>query len=413
MRIRFHGAGRQVGRSCIELKSEESRILLDAGIWITEHGLEYPTEVKDLNKLDGVIISHAHLDHTGALPLFEHEGLTCPIFCNEETRKITEVLLKDSYKISRINHEHVAYQKKDIHKLNFICKEEGKINDISFSLKQNGHIPGSSSVIVEAEGKRLLYTGDINTRDSRLLKGSDTDFGDIDHMIVESTYGDRDHPDRKEQEEELKREVKETYKRGGKSLIAAFAVGRVQEMMILLKDMEIPIYVDGMGRQIADIFKDHPKGINDEFREALDKVNFISSKEDRDRIMEEPCIIITTSGMVNGGPILHYLKELYHDRKSSIILTGYQAENTIGRMISEEGRAFIDGNVQRLRMNQLHLDFSAHSGRKELQELIKKVNPDKLIVQHGDENAALSLKGWAEKEGIESVAPENGQEVEL
>jgi len=118
MELIFHGGAGQVGRSCIEVRTNNTRLLLDAGLWITDKGAEFPTEIENIGEIDAVIISHAHLDHTGALPLFEHLGLRCKVFTNNETKTITKVLLKDSFKISRIQHVHVAYEKMDIEKNN-------------------------------------------------------------------------------------------------------------------------------------------------------------------------------------------------------------------------------------------------------------------------------------------------------
>jgi putative mRNA 3-end processing factor len=420
MDIIFHGGAEQVGRSCIEVVSKETRVLLDAGLWITRHGPEFPTEIKDIQNIDGIIISHAHLDHTGALPLFEHYGIKCKVYANKETKEITKVLLKDSFKISLIEHSHVAYEKRDIGSIiarfeDVPYSEAKEVGSIRFMFLPSGHIPGSASVLLEAEGKKLLYSGDINTKESRLLKEAYTDFSDIDTLIIESTYGNRDHPDRMEEEKRFIKKVRETIARGGIALVPAFAVGRAQEILLLLEEnkIEAPVYLDGMGRSIAEIFIENPGYIKDDkaFRKAVEKVRFVKDWKERNDVVKEPCVIITSSGMVNGGPALFYLKKIFRRTDSSIFLTGYQAKGTNGRMLIEEESAFIDGNLIHVDLEIDKFDFSAHSGKKELHEMILEIRPKRIIINHGDKKAMEDLESWCKSLGIETIIAKNDEVI--
>ena len=414
MKLKFHGGAEQIGRSCIELITFEGRYLLDAGLWITDHGAEFPSEIENLEEIDAILISHAHLDHTGALPLLEHNGLKCNVFSSKGNKEIIKLLLKDSYKISKLNHEHVIYNKYDIDdvmnmfiEINY--KEENSIKDIKFSFHSAGHIPGSSSILIENNGKKLLYTGDVNFSNTRLLEGADLNFIEIDYLITEATYGNRNHPSREEQEKLFKETVVNTIDKNGIALISAFAVGRSQEILLILNDLDIkvPIYLDGMSKQVTNLFKQNFDLIKDKeaYNNFLSKIKFIESHNDRKKIINESCIIISTSGMVNGGPIIYYLKELYNNENNSIILTGYQAEGTNGRNISEKKPVILDEEQYILKMQSYHFDFSAHSGLDELKEMILKLSPKKVIVQHGDKDAIHDLCSWIEEKGMEAYSP--------
>ena len=415
MMLKFHGAAGQIGRSCIELITDNGRYLLDAGLWITESGAEFPTDIENLDQINAVLISHAHLDHTGALPLLEHNGLKCNVFAPKGNKEIVKMLLKDSYKISKLNHEHIVYNQFDINKvmdlfLEFNFLEKHKVNDITFSFFKSGHIPGSSSILIENNNKKLLYTGDINYSNTRLIHKADLSMGEIDYLITEATYGNRDHPSRVEQEILFKEKVLETINNNGSVLIPAFAVGRAQEILLILNDLDLncPIYIDGMAKQVTHLFNNDDLIIDKQkYNEIIKKIIFIENHGDREKIInsQEPCIVVTTSGMVNGGPIMFYLEHFYNDVNSSIFLTGYQAEGTNGKLISEKKYFILDNKNTNLRMNVYHFDFSAHSGLSELKEMILKLNPKKVVLQHGDPDAIDDFGNWITQQGIEVYKP--------
>jgi putative mRNA 3-end processing factor len=398
MIFRFYGGAGEVGRSCVEA---DERFLFDSGLKISEEGSEYPA-VNDLSHIKAVLLSHAHLDHTGSLPLFNSMGLKCGIFCNQMTRDTAKILLSDSYHIELLNKLHPEYNKENLNnvisfmqniKYDHVQEFDSKTK---FSFHDAGHIPGSASILLESSGKRVLYTGDININSTRLLEGLNYNIENVDVMICEATYGDRDHPDRKEQENELIKEIKATLDRDGGVLLPSFAVGRAQEMMMILKehDFGVPVFIDGMAKKVTNIYLKKPEYIKSQ-RELIDataKVRFVKNWKQRAEIARQQGIFITTSGMLDGGPVLDYMGYMYHNDRNSVLLTGYQVEGSNGRLLLDEGRIYIDGNRVKFKGNVKKLDFSAHAGMSDLKKLISKINPEKLIFVHGDQPAIESMR---------------------
>ncbi|MBW3012022.1 MBL fold metallo-hydrolase [Candidatus Woesearchaeota archaeon] len=394
MKITFYGGAKEVGRSCVMVND---KYLLDAGLEIDDE-IKYPT-LNDPSRVEAVFIAHAHLDHTGALPLFNSKGMDCPIFATSMTKKIAKILLKDEYKIQMLLHNHPAYNEFNIKRVLASFKYvdpvfERRFDNLKFIFYPSGHIPGSCAVYIETEGKSLLYTSDINTMDTQLMQGA-KDLPHADILIVESTYGDRDHPPREETEDRFIERIQKTIDKGGSVLIPVFAVGRAQEKMILLYEKlktRVPIYLDGMAEDITRVVLEEPYFIRkpDTLRKAFQKIKTFDWKR-RKQLVKEQFIMITTSGMMDGGPIIDYLKHTYFDENNAILLTGYQGENTNGRMLLEEGKVKLDEDVVKVKAYYEQFDFSAHAGRKELIKLIRRVNPEILIINHGDEPSTLSL----------------------
>ncbi len=409
MQFIFHGAGREVGRSCIEL---DNTFLFDAGLKITEHGTEFPTGF-DHTLIKAVFLSHAHLDHTGALPLFNHEGMKCPIFTTRMTKLITEVLLQDSFHIELITHIHPAYHENNIfnvlkHFQDVNYNKEYSVPQVSgatFQFLDAGHIPGSASILLKYKGKTILYTGDVNQQNSLLLEGAHYVLKNVDVMITESTYGDRGHPDRKQTEQRFVSVIEEILAGGGSVLLPTFAVGRAQELMLLLSQtkLEYPIYLDGMAKKVMDICISNQMFVRDAaaLRRAQKRVQYITSPMDRKKVLSENCIIITTSGMVTGGPVMEYLKMMFFEPKHGLLLTGYQGDGTNGRLLLQEKAAFVDGKKVRWEGRIEQFDFSAHAGQSDLVGAVQRIRPTHLIINHGDEIAmqtlAAQVKGFAKK----------------
>jgi len=422
MIITFRGAAREVGRSCVDIESKQGRFLFDCGIALTPDGPVYPEQLQDIGNIDAVFLSHAHLDHSGALSLEQHRGLKAPVFCTAETKEITQRLLTDSHKIDLHSHFTVTYNEDDIRKVLNRCRIvdynlEYKYKGVSFKYFDACHIPGSASVLANIEGKNILYTGDINDTDTKLMKGNLVLPKDTDVMIIECTYGDRDHPKRNLTEQKFITEIKNTLAKKGSVLIPAFAVGRAQEILILLKDqnIKVPIYLDGMAVDITRNFIKYGSFIKNkkDLFEALSKVKTINGYKQRKEAIKKQGIFITTSGMLSGGPVMEYLKHISNNQNNSILLTGYQAESTNGRSLLEEGIVNIDGYNLRIKCNYKQFDFSAHIGLKGLQKLIKTCSPKKLILNHGDPSSIDNLKKWAEKEGFKVYAPKLLESIKI
>lgn len=431
MRLIFHGGAREVGRSCIEIQTEGDRYLLDCGVKFTYDGFLYPEEVFKVRELDGVLISHAHLDHTGALPFLEHYELVCPIFLTHQTLALTRILLKDSYKIAHVKKLHPAFDKTDIKE---VRKDAHRVSfdkwyshrKLKFLFLNAGHIPGSAMILFEAEGKRVLYTGDFNTRTTQLMKPADfravaREHGPIDCMITESTYGHRKLPARKSVEPKFIAAVKRVLDRGGSVLVPVFAVGRAQEILILLEqaDLGCPIYFDGMAKEVTRkvITNQSTYVINKERLNYMyfNKVRFVTSEDRRNQVAQASgSVFVTTSGMMQGGPAIHYLKHMWHDEKNAVFLTGYQVKGTNGRHLIDEGCAFIKGWKTPVKCEVEKFDFSGHADLEDIKKAIWAIAPKTLIVQHGDEESVINVVEWAKEETpCEVRGPKIGEVIDL
>jgi putative mRNA 3-end processing factor len=260
-------------------------------------------------------------------------------------------------------------------------------------------------------GESLFYTGDFSLKETRLVHGA-AKFPEADTLVLESTYFEKDHIPRKETEEKFIESVQDTLEKGGTALIPAFAIGRTQEVLIFLDAHGITAYVDGMDLDVYEILKKYPKYLRN--FELLDRAfkRAISVKvQQRDLVLKKPSVIVTTSGMLDGGPALYYLSQLYKDPKSKILLTGYQVEGTNGRIALEHRIIETKRDVLTLKPKIEQYDFSAHSEDSELKKLVKdfcKKNTTKIFVMHGDKTEVFSQ--WISKEiGVDSYAPSNGE----
>jgi putative mRNA 3-end processing factor len=430
MKLIMHGASLEVGRSCIELiTDQQTRVLLDAGLKLGEHGSSFPVGVTNLSEIDAVFISHAHLDHTGALPLFDHQGLDCPIYCTAMTKAYMKILLEDSYKIGKLTHQDLGYFEEDIGKVlacirNVKRKEEGTVQDITFSFYNAGHIPGSTSVLLEVKTKEadkgvmsVLYTGDINTQETELHHAASLEMGEVDVLITECTYGDREHPPRKQTHKKFLSMIKQTLSRGGSVIIPSFAVGRAQELLLILaqENWRVPVYLDGMAVKATRACLQYPKSVKDgkRLQRAFSRVKPVKNFKMRKKIMMKQGIFVTTSGMLTGGPVMAYLKHFHKDPKASIFLTGYQGIHTNGRMLLDHGHVYVDGWKLKVRCNLEQFDFSAHSGRKDLREMIRKLKPKIVVFNHGDEKAIEEMTQWCASLDITAHAPKQCESIPL
>jgi putative mRNA 3-end processing factor len=405
----------EVGCSAMVIEDGNWRVMLDYGADTETTPARPPLP---LGRVNSVILSHAHVDHCGSLPMVTKES-NCPIYAAPCTRDITELLLYDSLKINmqeagNIEGAKLPFVKEDVKKTirNFRevqFRKPFNIPGAKVTLFDAGHIPGSAMTFIEMGGKKFLYTGNYNTIDTRLLRRCDMDLPEFDYLITESTYSDRDHPDRKGQEQELIDIVTQTVSNGGIALIPSFAVGRAQELLLILEQEKIdyPVFMDGMAKKATTIINRYKNMLRDprELDETLKKVKYVTSQKHRAKVVKEPCAIITTSGMLSGGPTNSYMKMLAGDDKSSLILTGWQAHDSPGKLLLETGRYvnLEEGTNLEVRMRVRRLDFSAHLGRKQLWEFIKKTQPKITFCIHGDhtEDFARELNDA----GYEAIAP--------
>jgi putative mRNA 3-end processing factor len=414
------GGCREVGRSAFVLDAGE-KFLLDCGIKLTPEGSEYPSHV-DTN-ITAAIISHAHLDHSGNLPhLFLKSNPLC--YMTPPTLELAEILWHDTLKIAGIEGTVEKFSKEEIRRTkrySFPLGYKRKIEvsqNTSLEFFNAGHILGSAMVKLDFGSFSFLYTGDFKAVETRLLEKADLKVGKVDFVMMESTYGDRDHPDRKKAEEEFVEKVKETVENGGHALIPAFAVGRSQEMIDVLYEHKVkfPVFLDGMSQKAALVSLKYPEYLKEakNLKNSHKKIEWVRTKKDRLRALDEPGAIVTTAGMLEGGPILSYLKQVYNERESSVLITGYQVEGTQGKRLLDEGVIHIDGRDYRVECKVEKFDFSAHASQTELVESAKKWSPKQLLLVHGEYDKALILKKRIKEEtGIDTVILEKDKKHDL
>ncbi len=402
-----------VGCSSVLVDTGVEKIVLDYGTKLQEIPPKFPIPIQ--GKVDAVMLSHSHLDHSGAIPIFSANGQNPPIYAHEVAKHLSRLLWMDSLKIAREEKIQLPYTKRDVKNSlkNFVpvkYRRPFNLRKTKVTYFDAGHIPGSAMPFMKFDdGKSLMYTGDYNTVDTRLLKKADTNLPDIDYLITESTYSDRDHPDRKDMEKQLVRIIDETLANDGVTLIAGFAVGRIDELLLVLDKygVECPIYIDGMAKKAITIINQYKSLLHDpnSLDRALERAEYVYGDTMRRRIIKKPGVILTTSGMLSGGAIVSYLKRLHDREECSLILTSFQAEGTPGKTLLETGRfIYPKENVDvDLKMFVKRLEFSSHVGRTELINFIKKTNPETVFCMHGDHTEEFVRE--LREHGFDAIAP--------
>lgn len=413
MRIRCLGGFREVGKTAVLLEGKEN-FLFDYGMDVETGKMPLP-----VNKIDNIILSHAHLDHSGYCPVL-YKKFRPSIFSTAITFDLAHLLLKDSLKIAKIKNLTKYFTKNDVEKMknyeNRITYGQ-RIDERDFSLDvfDAGHIPGSTAPLLEVDGKRILYVCDFNSESTRLLNGARIDAKDPDILLIESTYAEREHMPRDETEKRFFSAVNATIENDGIVVLPCFAVGRAAEILLALNSFnpDFPIYLDGMAKSATEISLKYPELLRDSkaLKKALKNVREIWDDKDRKKVTKEPGAIISSSGMLEGGPSVRYIKYLYDDPTSSVVFTGFLLPGTAGRTLADTGRFITEGFDMKIKMNIYHFDFSAHSGRTQLFNFVNEINPKKIICLHGD-NCEWFAKELKEK-GFDAIAPQNGDTIEF
>ena len=412
MEITFLGAAREVGRSSVLLSGDEN-IMIDCGLKIHT---DDTMPLQSPHAPDFVVASHAHLDHTGFLPSLYRKGAP-ELICTPPTLAMGQIIIEDSIRIMAkrgefpYNASQVKRMVKNTTHLSFRKKHD--IGNASVTLHNAGHIPGASMVEVEMDGKRIVYSGDFKGEETRTTFASEPPPKGPDALMIESTYSDRDHPPRKELEMELGRQLSETLEAGGTVLFPAFAIGRTQELVRIVRSVnrDVEIFVDGMGWRVSEELSRYSAYTKDfkRFRHDMSTCTPIMHKGERRKVLRRPCVIIATAGMLQGGPALSYLLQL--EPNSKAIFTGYCVEDTNGYNLLNKGFVEYDAVKIRPKAQYSYLDFSAHSGRKELFGLCEKLQPGRVFCMHGDD-----CQGFAEDlklEGFDAHAPEMGETIKI
>jgi len=412
-KVRFLGSGREVGRSAILVDAGE-RYVFDYGVNVQT--MEIPIAPPPDTRC--VFLSHAHLDHSGALPTLYACGYECRTYMTQTTQRLSEMLLNDSLKVQRLRGGDPGFSAEDIvktlqHSQAVPFDRPFNVGHAVATFHDAGHVPGSASVLLEACGKRMLYTGDINFMDTALMRSAYKDFEDIDVLITECTYSYKNHPDRSKLAEELRKRVKATVDGGGIALLPAFAVGRAQETLLSVTPSGVPVLMDGMGIDATRIVIHLAENLASAKRLSNDfeKAKKIRRQSQRSSAVEKPAAIITTSGMLQGGPVGFYIDRLHARRDCSLTLLGYQVEGLPGRTLMDTGRYVTDAIDVKPEMDVRFMDFSSHASRDDLLYFIRKLSPQKILLFHGERATefAAELKGM----GFDAAAPANGDSVPI
>ena len=417
MEIKVLGAARQVGRSAFLVTHRDSKILLDYGALTTKvPGFPMHVPPKDIR---GIVLSHAHLDHSGAAPL-HFLGGKMKLHATPVTSELSNILIQDFIKISG---QYLPFEFLDLMAMNSNTVNHGymepfQIGDFTVTFYDAGHIPGSAVIAVEAGSKRLLYTGDINGEETNLLAGSWKNLGEADIVITESTYATADHPHRSKAETELFEFSNQVVERGGVLLVPAFSVGRAQEIaMTLIKNgFKHPVAMDGMALKVNGILLRYQEYLRDAtaLRRMLESIEEVTSWTQRRRLVRKPGVIISPAGMLVGGSSIFYNEHLSMDEKNGIAIVSFQVPGTPGRTLIDKGLTIYRGKPAKVKAEVRRFDFSSHSGRSALLSDLKGIGgtPTFLTV-HGEEASCLALADELHTTmGVEATAAMPGQEFQ-
>ncbi len=453
VRISFLGSGRQVGRSCLLLQTPVSNILLDCGIDVAAQGTDkfpyFNVPEFDISQLDAIILSHAHLDHSGLLPYLYKMGYRGPVYMTAPTRDISALLALDFIGVAYKQAAAPLFSSADIKEMvkHSICLNYNEVTDVTPDIRitfyNAGHVLGSAQIHVNIGNglHNFVYTGDMKYGKTRLLDPAVNKYTRIESIQVESTYGGKDDvlPPRKDTEKKFIDMVRETIEKGGKILLPELGLGHAQETLLRVEEAirlgelpKIPMYIDGMIWDINAIHTAYPDFLSNNIRASIfqDKNPFVSdifsrvsSPQERKNVIEGgPCIVIATSGMLVGGASLEYFRYFADNPNNLLILSCYQGPGSLGRKLQEGEKSVVmegEKGMQEIKVNmrvELLNGLSPHSGRNELISFFNNMypKPKRILVNHGEVSKSLDLASSLYKlNRIETSVPRNLEIVRL
>jgi KH/beta-lactamase-domain protein len=455
VRLTSLGGYRQVGRSCHLLTTKDSKIMVDCGVDVgsPENGTPYlnAPEVLPLEQLDGVVITHAHLDHCGLVPVLFKYGYNGPVYCTAPTRDLMSLLTLDFIKVAIGEAKKPPYESQHIREMVKHCipLKYGETTDISpdvrLTLQNAGHILGSAVTHFHIGNGmyNIAITGDIKFEKTWLFNAAVNRYPRLETLVMEATYGGyRDlQPSRHEAGAGLKKILSRVVSRGGKILVPVFAVGRSQEVMLVVEELmrtkqisQIPVYLDGMIYEATAIHTAYPEYLNSQLRTQIfqtgenpflfEAFQRVDSHKMRETICNDPdpCIVLATSGMMSGGPVMEYVKAWADDPRNTLVFVGFQAEGTMGRRILNGAKTITVNDRGKPMELKMRLDvevvdgFSGHSDRLQLMNFVgsSEPRPERIIVMHGEDHKCMDLaSSLYKKYGMETRAPMNLETVRL
>jgi len=417
MNLKFLGGVREVGRSATLVKHDSSSLLFDYGVLVGEEP-GFPSHVapKDIG---GIIISHAHLDHSGATPLF-YVSDRVPLYATQLTLDLARLLIMD---LLRLASYYLPFEYLDLETMlqsaipSSFDNKWRKVGDLNFRLLNAGHIPGSVQALVKSrDGKSVLLTGDLNTKDTRLLSGAELPDEDLDAVVLESTYAVKQHEERGVLERRFVDRCREVIERGGTVLIPAFGVGRSQEILCVLKGLkfEYPVLMDGMAKDASKILMKYPRYLRDSdlFKRAMSEAVWVKGwKARRKALKEGKKVIVAPAGMLKGGIAAFCAEKMLMEKENAVFLVSYQIPGSPGHELLEKSTFIIDGEARKVEAKVEHFDFSSHCGEEDLDDFVKslKGNPTVYTV-HGEESSCTSFAERIEQNiGLKAIAPRAGE----
>ncbi|MCL2711680.1 MAG: MBL fold metallo-hydrolase [Methanomassiliicoccaceae archaeon] len=408
MKFRFLGGADAIGRMGMTMQYNGITSLFEYGMSPTKPP-EYPLES---GRIDRVFLTHCHLDHCGMVPSVCGRD-NCELFTTPLTAEVSEIMMNDSLKIAKSENYPLPYTKGDIDRtmrnvIPLTFGDTADLDDFDITMHSAGHVPGAAMFEIVGDTS-TVYSGDIHTISTRLVGPARS--VDCENLFIEGTYGGRIHIPRKESEAMFLNKIAEVTDRGGRVLIPCFATGRTQEIMLLLRNSGYDMWVDGMGRSITRLYMNYPEYLLDHKKLKSAKRVFQEVRNPNMRSQSSKGeIIVTTGGMLDGGPVLGYLREMGKNPKNAILLVGYQAEDTNGRMLMDNGCVMMDGEIMKVECEVHKYDFSAHADHDQIVEFVRKCDPKNVVLMHSD-TRELFLNDL--KDDYNVILPKLGEEFRL